>query len=315
MFAPFTRGEVESIRSIVLIGQHKDDMLLSNCSSRPIAQTRSFIRRFKSLLLDTEVAVPDITRSANEQYVAIIAGVRVKRSPEHHRMPNATSMSNLSLNQTVPFKFRVRFNRLDSESEQPQRPLPTRSRSVAQGLVLPDRLPEVQIPPVAKFSAGQIVSISVNPPGHCRILGFTKVNGRQHAFVAFFQPDRKPAYVDVSQLRVLPEQRSPQDTTVDSLLECWVRECYALVLEMCPVVPSDPEAQQRSTVVFQRTLACAVQMSLLNFVAHYRAPGEKVAMMLQAIFTIHPPKFTSSTIVDARSKELVTRIVESMAQF
>jgi hypothetical protein len=315
MFAPFTRGEVESIRSIVLVGQHKDDMLLANCSSRPVAQTRSFIRRFKSLLLDTEVAIPDLTRSANEQYLAIIAGVRVKRTTDQLKMTNATSMCNLSFNQTVPLKVRVRFNRTDTEPEPPPRSLPTRSRSVAQGLVLPDKLPDVQIPPTIKFHPGQLASISSNPPAHGRILGFKSINGRPHAYVAFFRTDRKPSYVETSLLKPLPEQKSQQEATVDSLLECWVRECYALVLEMCPAVPNDPEAQQRSTVVFQRTLACAVQMSLLNFVAHYRAPPDKVGLMLQAIFTIHPPKFTSSAIVDTRTKELVKGIVETMAQY
>ena len=140
MFAPFTNDEVESIRSIVLLGQQKDDMLLSNCSKRPILQTRSFIRRFKRDLLDTQVKINEITNSANEQYVAIIAGVRLKRN-NNNRMTNATSVTNLASPifqsvESVPYKFRSKFVKFEPEIEVSTLPppLPTRSKSVSENL-------------------------------------------------------------------------------------------------------------------------------------------------------------------------------------
>lgn len=146
MFMPFTDDEIESIRSIVLIGQQNNDMLLSNCSSRPILQTKSFIQRFKRLLLDTQNTVKDITKLANEQYVAIIAGVRVKRCPKLNSIPSATSVSNLAspllkIPRSLPHKFYSKFAKFDDEEEMLTQktknlppPLPTRSRSISDGL-------------------------------------------------------------------------------------------------------------------------------------------------------------------------------------
>lgn len=146
MFMPFTNDEVESIRSIVLVGQQNNDMLLSNCSSRPILQTKSFIQRFKRLLLDSQSSVTDITKSANEQYVAIIAGVRVKKNAKLNSIPSATSVANLSssllkIPRTFPHKFYSKFARYDDDEEIVNTktknlppPLPTRSRSISDGL-------------------------------------------------------------------------------------------------------------------------------------------------------------------------------------
>ncbi|OHS96434.1 hypothetical protein TRFO_37418 [Tritrichomonas foetus] len=160
VFAPFTNDEVESIRSIVLLGQQQNDMLLSNCSNRPILQTRSFIRRFKRLLLDSQTSISDITSTANEQYVAIIAGMRVKKNSRNSLMVNTTSVSNLALSlyqsvESVPFKFRVKYGKVepDTSASALPPPLPTRSRSVSEGLVLldpgqPSQYPSRQPTPV-----------------------------------------------------------------------------------------------------------------------------------------------------------------------
>lgn len=143
MFMPFTNDEIESIRSIVLLGQQNNDMLLSNCSTRPIVQTRSFIQRFKRLLLDTQTSVKDITKSANEQYVAIIAGVRFKKLSKNNHLPNATSVANLSspllkIPRSVPHKFFSKFAKYDDEAVSTTQnlppPIPTRSRSISDGL-------------------------------------------------------------------------------------------------------------------------------------------------------------------------------------
>lgn len=140
MLAPFTNDEVESIRSIVLLGQQQNEMLLENCSTRPLQQTKSFIRRFKRLLLDNQTTISEITKAANEQYVAIIAGMRIKRST--NRMTNATSVANLAepilrIPQTIPRKFRPKFI-LDEEALENANPslsrMPTRSRSISDGL-------------------------------------------------------------------------------------------------------------------------------------------------------------------------------------
>lgn len=344
MFAPFTRDEVEAVRSIVLMGQQQDDMLLSNCSTRPLSQTRSFIRRFKRVLLDSQASSNDITKSANEQYVAIIAGVRMKRGG-HHRMPNATSLSNLasplmSSIKTVPFKFRSKYGKSEAEAEPAPAlppPLPTRSRSVSEGLTVPDIQPQRRaesairvVPPVAtkipracesidELEPGTLAAILTSPDGNviiCRVLGRRVVNGEGQVLVAFFHPEIGPCFVRPQQLVKLrsgePTDGLPYPVTVDNILEQIFQEGQALVMDVSMPTHDPAVQQQQSSYVMFRSLACAVQLSLLSFAAHYKVPRDKLDIMYKAVNTMNPPKYMSSVPINERCQELVQQILRRL---
>ena len=138
VFLPFTGEEVESIRSVVMLGQQADDMLLTNSTSRPIAETRAFIRKFKKQLLDSHLSCEELAELGNQQYVVIITAARAKRN--NHRMSSARSMMNLSLpftnpSDSLPLKFRTKFSQLlDNDTSQTRSAIPTRSSSVSNGL-------------------------------------------------------------------------------------------------------------------------------------------------------------------------------------
>jgi hypothetical protein len=248
-----------------------------------------------------QASTSDITKSANEQYVAIIAGVRSKRASRLLSMPNTASMANLSMNQTVPFKFRVKFGH---NSDSPPRSSPTRSRSVAQGLTLPDKTPN-------RIRPGQIASLTQRidfPPMPCRVLGVKSIRGIPHALVAFFQREFQPCYVQLSQLGPLPERPKPPDPdlSVDFLLDRWIRDSYVMLLEIQPLtLPA-------TSTVFQRAFVSAVELLLLAFASNFKAPTEKLSLMLDTIVGIHPPKFTSTQIVDERAKEMIRNILKSL---
>jgi hypothetical protein len=330
MFAPFTRDEVESIRSIVLINQQHDDMLVSNCSTRPITQTRSFIRRFKNLLLDSSVTVPEITKSANEQYVSIIAGVRMKRNRQS-RLANTTSVANLasSFMQTVPFKFRIKYARAETEIEQQTAlppPLPTRSRSVAEGLTLsPKHEPIPVLPPIApKFDRGA-TSPQNAPPGtlaavfresdapatFCRILGKKAIQGTDHLLVGFFQPEMRPCYVRPQQLVVFISRSRPKDwpnpITIDALLDYWIRANQSWIHSIQEPLPGGP-----LNPLLVRALTYAIHLSFLNFAANYVVPRDKLLMLLGLISKLNPLKYNSSKIISERSMAKIEDILASL---
>lgn len=343
MFAPFTRDEVEAVRSIVLMGQQQDDMLLSNCSTRPLSQTRSFIRRFKRVLLDSQASVIDITKSANEQYVSIIAGVRMKRGG-HHRMPNATSLSNLASPlfnsiKTVPFKFRSKYGKSEAEPEPAPAlppPLPTRSRSVSEGLTVPEippKKPETTIPVLPPISTkiyracesiddvdpGQLVAIwpaADRTMIFCRVLARRVVNGEGQVLVGFFQPDIGPCFVRPQQVVKLrpsePTDKLPDPLTVDAIIEQIGQEGQALVMDLSMPTGDPAVQQQQSSYVMYRSLACAVQLLLLSFAAHYKVPRDKLDIMYKALSSMNPPKYASSVQANEKCRELVQQILQRL---
>lgn len=345
MFAPFTLDEVESVRSIVLMGQQQDDMLLSNCSTRPLAQMRSFIRRFKRLLLDSQVTVNDIAKSANEQYVAIIAGVRTKRGS--HKIANATSVGNfvsplMRSIQTVPLKFRSKYTRVEAEAEQPQGarpPLTTRSRSLSEGLAMPDisvtKRTEEKIPVMPPLSVkilracrsidelrpGMLAAVIRAQDGNAipvigRILGTKIIDGEGMALVAFFQPDMKPCYVRPEQIvkeKTAEEKVLTEPFTVDSILESITEDSSSLVIDVSLPGAEDigVHEQQRKCVVF-KSFRCAMQLSLLSFAANYKVPEDKLRLMLNLVQTLNPVKYMSSVPIDAKCQELIEMILAKL---
>lgn len=348
MFAPFTNDEVESIRSIVLLGQQRDDMLLSNCTSRPLIQTRSFIRRFKRLLLDSQTSIADITTTANEQYVSIINGVRVKRNNRNYHMTNATSVANLASPllttiQSIPVKFRTRFAKFENDGENPPPrppPLPTRSRSVCEGLTLQEITGASQkttkievIPPITshfpracskacELIPGTLAAVlrdSAGPAIICRVLGSRLIDGAEHVLVAFFQKDIAPCFVQPHHLVVL-KQRAPLDTstlpdplTVDSMLEQIMQIAQATVIDndQQPISTDVKIQQQRQKVLFS-TLTYAVQLQLLNFAANYKVPEDKLRLMFDSISKIKPPKYSSTEVIILRIKDLIEQILSHL---
>ena len=347
MFVPFTEDEVESIRSIVLIGQQQDDMLLGNCSKRPVLQTRSFIRRFKRQLLDAQISLKDITDSANEQYVSIIAGVRVKKTLRTGHMTTATSVLNLASplyqsTNSLPFKFRSKYARPDTPIETPNLPppLPTRSRSVADGLSRPEIVHFHQtpikfqvFPPLPKripracksvndLKPGIIAALLHNqggPANICRVLGARPINGIPHLLVSFFRNDLPPAYVTPQHLVILPPYPRqsklilPSPLTVDSLLERMMQTSHLIIMDNETSLQStDPLLVQQHRELMFRTLTCAAQLLFLDFTANYKVPPEKLKLILDSIDLMIPPRYNSSKEINKRCKEIIEQIIVDM---
>ena len=348
MFASFTENEVEGIRSIVLAGEHQDEMLLSNCSSRPIIQTKSFIRRFKRQLLDPQVSIKDITNFANEQYVAIIAGVRVKKSMRTNHLSSTNSVMNLSspfLQQTgsLPFKFRSKYG----HSETPPKispyspPLPTLSRSVSEGLttradpsyMYKQPLKFRVIPPLQKIFPRSCKNVSELPPGTlaallsnnggpaiiCRVLGSRAIHGIPHLLVSFFQADLPPAYVMPQHLVILPPYPKysklvlPDPLSVDTLLERMMQTSQVIIMEN-EIQPqsNDPVILQQHRDLMFRTLACAAQLIFLNIAANYKVPKDRLRLILDSVELMSPAKYSSSKIINNRCKELIRQIISDL---
>ncbi|OHT07651.1 hypothetical protein TRFO_24152 [Tritrichomonas foetus] len=347
MFAAFTEDEVESIRSIVLLGQQQDDMLISNCSTRPILQTRSFIRRFKRQLLDSNVTIKEITNTANEQYVAIIAGVRVKKNSRQSHLPSASSVMNLASpffqpTNSLPFKFRSKYARPESAQDTPSLPppLPTRSRSVMEGLARPDPVsfhPQALkfnvIPPLQKLFPRACKNVSELKPGTlaallsnnggpaiiCRVLGSRPINGVPHLLVSFFQADLTPAYVMPQHLVILPPYPRhsklvlPDPLTVDTLLERMMQTSQVIIMEN-EIQPqsNDPHILQQHRDLMFRTLTCAAQLLFLDFAANFKVPKERLKLILDSIELMSPAKYMSSKIINNRCRDLIAQIISDL---
>ena len=345
MFTSFTEDEVESIRSIVLLGQQQDEMLLENCSTRPVLQTKSFIRRFKRQLLDPQASIKDITSAANEQYVAIIAGVRVKKTSRTNHLSSAASVMNLAAPllqpaNSIPFKFRSKFGRSESPSGvQPvPPPLPTRSRSISEGLSARTDHPHPTlkfsiIPPLQKLYPRACKNINELKPGTlaallsnnggpaiiCRVLAIRSINDIPHLLVSFFQPDLSPAYVLPQHLVILPTYLKqsklvlPDPLTVDALLERMMQTAQVIIWEN-EIQPQsdDPLIHQRHHELMFRTLSCAVQLLFLDFAANYQVPKDKLKIILDSIELMSPAKYTSSKLINNQCKDLIIKIISDL---
>ncbi|EAX72666.1 hypothetical protein TVAG_604140, partial [Trichomonas vaginalis G3] len=208
IFQAFTPEEVESIRSVVMIGHQNDEMLLTNCTRRPIQETRAFIKRFKKYLMYPQTPSSEIADMANKQYVAIITAARAKNKMHPQSLSSAHSMVNLALplstsKDSLPLKFRVKFGRFDNENEInfPKPPIPTRSRSVSNDLnreIDEPPLKRIDIPviPPSNFkfphavrnpeevTPGELAAVLKNTDGPtiiCRVIALKTINDTPHA--------------------------------------------------------------------------------------------------------------------------------------
>ncbi|KAH0792492.1 hypothetical protein GPJ56_003669 [Histomonas meleagridis] len=342
MFAPFTNEEVESIRSIVRLEQQKDDMLLSNCSTRPLPQVRSFIRRFKRSLLDAQTPTKDIAMAANEQYVAIIAGVRIKRNNRSLQMKSAKSVANLAsplyqTMKTMPLKFRAKYARNEAENEPAPTlppPLPTRSRSISEGLsLIVQQQQQTKIPilpplnrtlPRACSSASELKfgSLAALPSGNgpafvCRVLGSKKIMDKEYILVSFFQPDITPCYVPPQNLVKLMPASSlntfdlPNPISVDTILEQLMQTSSYVVNEI-PPSSNDPITQEKHKYIQFKSVACASQLIFLDYAANNRIPPDKMKLILDSFPKMNPLKYSSSEAINNRCKELIQQILSGL---
>lgn len=342
MFAPFTIDEIESIRSIVQLEQQKNDMLLSNCSNRPLPQIRSFIRRFKRSLLDSAVTSKDITSSANEQYVGILAGIHVKKNPTKV-MKSTISVSNLASPLyknigTLPLKFRSKYGKSyegEPKEEEINNKRMTRSRSISDGMsflqvnnVVHENNPTIPlIPPlekkllksykdVSEIKIGSIAALMSNLNGTtfvCRILGTKKILGVSHLLVSFFQPDIKPCYVQPQNLIKLPDKLTsahlelPKVVNVDEILEKLMQTSHYAVNE----IPSNNNQFVHKYVQF-KSISIAAQLILLEFIANNKIPPEKLKIILDSFPQFNPNKFSSTEVICDRCKALLQIIISSL---
>lgn len=340
MFAPFTVDEVEGIRSVVQLEQQRSEMLLANCTSRPLPQVKSFVRRFKHSLLNSGIPARDIAAAANEQYISILAGARVKKGAAK-TLRSTVSMSNLAspLYQSagsLPLKFRAKYGRpADApppEAEGAARRQLTRSKSISDGLARvapppPPPPPQIPlIPPLVRpllrafrdagdVRIGGIAALMSGFGGAtfvCRVLGAKRILGVPHLLVSFFQPDIKPCYVQPQNLIRLPERLAgacldlPRTVSVDAILEQLMQTSHFAVSEVPPGV--NPLVHK---FVQFKSISLAAQLILLEFVANHRIPPAKLATILRSFPQFNPNKFASTEAIRSRCDALIQKIMIS----
>ena len=342
VFSPFSAEEVESIRSVVMVGQQSDDMLLANCTKRPIAETRAFIRRFKKTLLDPHTTPEEIAVAANQQYIPIITAARSKRNI-HGTMSATKSMFNLAGTlgdpaDSLPFKFRSKVSRDESDSEQnvPRQSLPTRSRSVQNGLNVEfeekkKHVSKIEvIPPFdchfphscktiedVEPGLAAVLRTSTGPSIICRVLAVKENDGNPLALVAFFQQDIKPCYVPLHHLVMLKHGADADladgSLTVDAVLKRIMVQAQSAVLVSDDLEDLENDASiapgHRKAIIFQ-ALACAAQLQLLSFICSWEVPLAKQAVMFEEVGKMTQAKFRSTEEINARCRVLISQILE-----
>ena len=334
MFAPFTHDEVESVRSIVRLDQQKNDMLLSNCSSRPLPQIRSFIRRFKRSLLDMQTPTSDIVISANEQYVNIIAGVKTKRNGRYtsKSVPNLTNNFLTTIN-AFPLKFRAKY--MKSEENEETAKAGSSSKSTSDGLNLlaenerqQQRIPiipyiKIKFPKACKnakeLNIGSLAALpSENEPVFvCRVIGSKIIKGIEYILVSFFQPDMNPCYVLPQNLiKLLPINEAdnfmlPNTVSVDNILERLMQASY-FIINLIQLQSNDLNTQKKHRFIQFKTLSCASQLIFLDYVANYKIPKEKIDIIIDSFPKISPLKYGSSEAICNRCTKLICNIISKL---
>ncbi|EAY00692.1 hypothetical protein TVAG_189080 [Trichomonas vaginalis G3] len=345
IFQAFTLEEVESIRSVVLIGQQNDDMLLTNCTHRPLSEAQAFIKRFKKNLLDIHVESQEISDMANQQYVAIITAARAKKSMHANNLSSTNSIANLTLPfanaiDSLPLKFRMKFSKIETETEasSPKPPIPTRSKSVTNGMnkeIEVKPVPKIQIPVIppsdfkflhsvkdaSEITPGDLAAVLKNREGPtiiCRVIALKTINGIPHALVASFLNEIGPCYFPLHHLVML---RSEADTfepgaqilTVDKLVKKIMLRAQSVVLaiEDIPGMKSGNsiKPELRKNMLYQ-TLACAAQLQLLNFIASWEIPESKMEILLREVEKMFQAKFKSTEETNLRCQTIFGQILE-----
>ena len=278
MFSAFTLEEVDNIRSVVFIGKQDNEELLLNSTSRPLNQTRAFIRRFKRYLLDLQYSASQIVDMANHQYIAIIRSIRSKKSSfnspssikSNNSISNTWISSSLVLT-SVPLKFRSKFyHEFPTSTENSSKPssdfstLSTNSNLNYSSPSYNTLLKQNVIPylPISTYRhpralnsidipAGSLVAIFRSPsevPVVSRILGARKINGYDYLLVSFFQKGVIPCYVPPQSIIPIVsasfENESPIRFSVDFIIEHIMKMAQHLIIdnshEIQPHLSQDP---------------------------------------------------------------------------
>lgn len=347
IFQAFTPEEVESIRSVVMIGHQNDEMLLTNCTRRPIQETRAFIKRFKKYLMYPQTPSSEIADMANKQYVAIITAARAKNKMHPQSLSSAHSMVNLALplstsKDSLPLKFRVKFGRFDNENEInfPKPPIPTRSRSVSNDLnreIDEPPLKRIDIPviPPSNFkfphavrnpeevTPGELAAVLKNTDGPtiiCRVIALKTINDTPHALVASFLNEIGPCYVPLHHLVMLREKSDSGDAneqtfTIDKLIKKIMVNAQSIVLaveDLPELSQQNPIAPELKRSVLYQALAFAAQLQLLYWISNWEIPDNKKEILLREVDKMCKCKYKSTEETNLRCNELLRSIIDHM---
>ena len=283
MFSAFTPEEVDSIRSVVFVGQYDNEDLLLNSTSRPLNQTRAFIRRFKRYLLDLQYNSLEIVNMANQQYISIIKTIRSKKSNQNSQITSNlknsildSQLSSTFVLNSVPIKFR---SKLIHETQNSPTIQPSPSSSSSQTIVSsntktqhkyynPSQFQNQNVIPYLPVSpykhpralssinipAGSLAAIfrsPSEPPVVCRILGARKINGYDYLLVSFFQKGVIPCYVPPQS--IIPiisnyfENNCPVHFSVDIILEHIMKIAQYLIIQNAENIQSNSQNNSQNS--------------------------------------------------------------------
>jgi hypothetical protein len=118
----------------------------------------------------------------------------------------------------------------------------------------------------------------------------------------------RPCYVSPQQLVVFsPRTKSkdwPDPITIDALLDYWIRANQSWIYSL-----QEPLAGGPFNPLLVRALTYAIQLSFLNFAANSVVPSDKLVMLLELISKLNPLKYTSSKLINERSKAKIEDIL------
>jgi len=342
LFSPFTSQEVESIRSVVMLGQQSNEMLLTNCASRPVQEIRVFIRKFKKNILDLNVSPQEIATLANQQYLSIITAAREKRGV--HVLPSAQSVMNLASvftpsSETLPLKFRSKYNKSENDSEviPAKSTIPTRSRSVQSGLSASgnDSLLKTNkrsvimiIPPfecklnnpcraVSDIEAGGIALVARSPntaPDLARVHAVKSIGGTMYALASFFFPDIPPCYVRINQVSMIKTKPNNQNSNntfnVNAIIQQLISDAKMNIKQNDILDDSDPKNINAQCILIQ-TCKCAALMHMLSFLSNWDVPANKRELLIKSLMSLDEPKYHSSMEISQRCVNLIRKIIST----
>lgn len=326
IFCSFTPSEVESIRSVVMCGQQNDDMLLTNSTKRPLDETRAFIKKFKKSLLDIQISAEEISRMANQQYVAIITSSRVKKGPT---LSTTFSMNNLNSTTIMPLKFRGKLSKYDVDSDSSngnsvtsystRSQVPTRSRSV-NNLTLEGSKPrfhmidhsfDTGVPTINKqrmsLQPGSLVLVlDGSSRTYGKIICFRESNGKEFALVAFFEEKMEPKYFSVN-LLVNPKSMVDlsEDLTVDKILLYIIVKARSILNNVLYA-----SAYKNHKGISKLCLPQSIILQFLSFSFQWIIPPDKFRLLYDEILRLTRPNYETAKIISERCNLMVDEILK-----
>lgn len=348
MFPSFTSAEVEQIRYVVIIGHHDNEQLLLNSTSRPLVQTKGFIRRFKRYLLDSQYSCSEIAEMANIQYSSIINSMRSKTSALGTKSSKNLKMSTKITNRqvfinsqpfSVPYRFKSKFVHISPPNEST---IYTRSNETQPKSDSESTITSIPIIPPSSFHfskayksiadvhPGQIavyVLEQFSPPIFCRILAVRKINEEDYLLVSFFLKGLSPCYIIPQDLVPVfihhTDNKNIISVSVDYVLEQIITTAQSQIYEEMTLqqyqISSQSQNQQSSTpfvtseqvrsTIFNNLFICCSHLLLLSFASNWTIPPEKLEKLLNALSKINGTQFQSTKIIFDRCMNLIQKIL------